>query len=684
MSMIVTIQRRFGSQRWPIGEPPLPTKLYLAPLCLAIAACGSSGGGGDTNGGTGGGGGGTVTDPGNQAPSISGVPATTAVANLPYWFSPSAADAEDDSPVFSASNLPGWSAFDTTTGAITGTPTAGDAGSSTAIEICVSDDEFTTCLPSFSIEVLEPANSGSSCDIKLENGQIYLFDDPAAITVESTLTITSNRISYVGDGSGAGDCADTIDLADRVVIPGLNDNHVHYFNRINAGGHVVAEIDTARSQADVIQILQAAIAIQSVPQVSGNVTVRNFLVTEGGNHAAVLAEGNWPDLTALNAVDRPVFLVEGRLSGGVVNQAAKDFFETANRGGSIQTNGAVGNPTDAAAYLLSLETINDRKEDWMDGNRWAASIAMTAMQNFNGDPVNAFPEIRELYADGTAFLRFHVGVRDTASFLTSPVFTYSDMLRVTSIGEFHTGSDFSSPSSSYDDDAQAMALAGLTTHQHAINSAGDLEQYLALWEQAHTLFNIGILRWRLDHVFDITTAQMDRLRTIGGSIAIQGIGSATGNATAQNLRQVVEHARAIGMNVSGGTDGGNFYVINPWVAIHFFVTGEAEDGGPRRMPAGGEVTVYEALHMYTIGSAYDTFDDDKYGSLEVGKFADLAVLADNPFAIEQSGDLEPLRDVSSVLTIVDGDIVYSNGLVNCNGSSTMWYRRAAGQSCNLP
>ncbi len=682
MSTVVTIRRRFGSQRRSIGETPIPSKLYLAPLCLAIVACGSSGGGGGTDGvavtdPV------TVTDPSNQAPSISGSPATTAVAGVAYLFSPSAADPEGDNPTFSVSNLPGWSLFEETTGAIAGTPTAGDAGSFEGLEVCVSDGEFTTCLPTFSIEVLAPTNSGSSCDIKLENGQIYLFDDPAAINVESTLTITNYRISYVGDASGAGVCAETIDLADRVVIPGLNDNHVHYFNRINAGGHVVAEIDTARSQADVIQILQDAILIQNVPEVSGNVTVRNFLVTEGGNHADVLAEGSWPDLTELNAINRPVFLVEGSLSGGVVNQAAKDFLEAAARGGSIQTNGDVGDPADAAAYLLSLETTNDRKEDWMDGNRWAASVAMTAMQNFNGDPVNAFPEIRELYADGTAFLRFHVGVRDAASFLNSPVYAYSDMLRVTSIGEFHAGSTFSSPSSSYDDDAEAMALAGLTTHQHAINSAGDLEQYLALWEQAHTLFNIGVLRWRLDHVFDITLGQMDRLRTVGGSVGIQGIGSATGNATAQNLRQVVDYARAIGMNVSGGSDGGNFYVINPWVTIYFFVTGDAEDGGSSGMPAGGEVTVYEALHMYTIGSAYDTFDDDKYGSLEVGKFADLAVLADNPFAIEQSGDLRPLRDVSSVLTIVDGDIVYSNGLVSCNGSSDLWYRKAAGQSCNL-
>ena len=657
-------------------------KLCLVPLCLSIVACGSSGGGGDTNGITG-------TDPiaeanpSNQAPSVSGIPATTAVAGLAYFFSPTAADPEGDTPTFSASNLPDWSSFDETTGAITGTPTAADTGNFSGLQVCVSDGEFTTCLPTFSIDVLEPTNNGGDCDIKLENGQIYLFDEPAAINVESTLTITNNRISYVGNSSGAGNCAETIDLEDRVVIPGLNDNHVHYFNRINAGGHVVAEIDTARSQADVIQILQDAIVIQSVPEVSANVTVRNFLVTEGGNHEAVLAEGSWPGLTGLNAVDRPVFLVEGPLSGGVVNQAAKDFFEAAGRGGIIQSNGDVGDPGDAAAYLLSLETTNDRKEDWMDGNRWAASVAMTAMQNFSGDPVNAFAEIRELYDDGTAFLRFHVGVRDTAGFLNSPVYAYSDMLRVTSIGEFHVGSSFSSPSSSYDDDAEEMALASLTTHQHAINSAGDLEQYLDLWEQAHALFNIGALRWRLDHVFDISIGQMDRLLTIGGNIALQGIGSATGNATAQNLRQIVDYARAIGLNVSGGSDGGNFYVINPWVTIHFFVTGDAEDGGLSGMPAGGEVTVYEAVHMYTIGSAYDTFDDDKYGSLEVGKFADLAVLADNPFAIEQSGNLGPLRDVSSVLTIVDGDIVYSNGLVDCNGSSNMWYRKAAGQSCDL-
>ena len=515
------------------------------------------------------------------------------------------------------------------------------------------------------------------CDIKLENAQIYTFDSLA--TQATTLTISGNTIAALGAAATAQSCTQTIDLEGRVVIPGLNDNHVHYFNRINAGGHVVAEMDTARSQADVIRILQEAIAIQAVPAVTGATTVRNFLVTEGGNHQAALIEGSWPDLAALNAVDRPVFLIEGRDSSGWVNQAAKDFFDAAGVG-NVQANGQVFDPVSAKNHLLNLESDADRQADWLDGNRWAASVGMTAMQNFSGEPLNDYPEIVELYAEGVAFLRFHYGVRSSSDFLSTTASPDPDMIRVTSIGEFHQGSNFSNPSANYINDAQEMANAGLTTHQHAINSGSDVEAYIDLWEEADALFGINGLRWRLDHVFDITLSQMNRLNAIGSNIAIQGIGSATGNASVQNLREVYDFSASNGMNLSAGTDGGNFYIINPWVAMHFFITGESETGS-QLMPAGNTVSLYEALHMYTIGSAYDTFDEDKIGSLEVGKFADLAVLAVDPFEIESLGNLDALRDVTSVLTIVDGDIVYSNGWLNCNGSAQLWYRRFAGDSC---
>jgi len=58
--------------------------------------------------------------------------------------------------------------------------------------------------------------------------------------------------------------------------------------------------------------------------------------------------------------------------------------------------------------------------------------------------------------------------------------------------------------------------------------------------------------------------------------------------------------------------------------------------------------------MYTAGSAYLSFDDDKLGSLEKGKLADLAVLSDNPLTVSD----DRFRRISSVLTLQAGRIVY--------------------------
>ena len=523
-------------------------------------------------------------------------------------------------------------------------------------------------------DFLDPSPAATECDIKLTNGQIYTFDENDSIV--SALTMTGNTIQSLGAAAEATTgCATEIDLQGRVVIPGLNDAHVHYFDRINAGGHVVAEIDTARTQQDVINVLNAAIDIQNVAEVSGSVTVRNFLVTEGGNFAAQLVENSWPSISALNGVPRPVFLVEGADNEGWVNQSAKDFFDAAGVG-NVQTDGKVLDVSAAKNYLLGLESDNDRKEDWMDGNRWAASVGMTAMQNFLGEPLNDNPEIVELYADNTAFLRFHFSVSNTTDYLTTPPSPNPDMLRLTSIGEFHSGSAFSAPGNNYGDDALDMAAAGVTTHQHAMNSNSDIEDYLGLWETAVNIDStIEDLRWRLDHVFDISQNQMDRLGAMGGNLSVHGIGGG-GSARDQNLKQTYDG----GINVSGGSDGGNFYAINPWVTMHFFVTGMGQQGNSVIANPNNWLTVYEAVHLYTIGSAYDTFDEKNSGSLEVGKWADLAVLGLDPFNLVNVDDL---INVTSVLTIVDGDIVYSNGLLSCHGSSAMWYRKVTGEICAL-
>lgn len=92
----------------------------------------------------------------NRAPQISGSPGTSVQAESAYLFKPSASDPDGDTLSFSISRRPSWASFNNSTGALSGTPTDGDAGSYTGISISVSDGEFSASLPTFTI-VVEPA-----------------------------------------------------------------------------------------------------------------------------------------------------------------------------------------------------------------------------------------------------------------------------------------------------------------------------------------------------------------------------------------------------------------------------------------------------------------------------------------------------------------------------------------------
>jgi hypothetical protein len=92
-------------------------------------------------------------------PSITGTPTTTVVAGSKYSFQPSASDTDGDALTFSVTNIPKWATFDTTSGLLTGTPTAGDVGSYQSITISVADGKATAQLTPFTIQVTAPPSS---------------------------------------------------------------------------------------------------------------------------------------------------------------------------------------------------------------------------------------------------------------------------------------------------------------------------------------------------------------------------------------------------------------------------------------------------------------------------------------------------------------------------------------------
>jgi hypothetical protein len=94
-----------------------------------------------------------VTQPPNRAPMISGSPPTAVVPGTQYTFMPTASDPDGNPLTFSITNRPAWAAFNAATGALQGTPAAGDVGTTTGVMITVSDGMLTASLPAFNVTV---------------------------------------------------------------------------------------------------------------------------------------------------------------------------------------------------------------------------------------------------------------------------------------------------------------------------------------------------------------------------------------------------------------------------------------------------------------------------------------------------------------------------------------------------
>ena len=88
------------------------------------------------------------------------------------------------------------------------------------------------------------------------------------------------------------------------------------------------------------------------------------------------------------------------------------------------------------------------------------------------------------------------------------------------------------------------------------------------------------------------------------------------------------------------------------MAIHALVNRTTKAGKP--IGRTQRIAVLEALRLYTINSAYQSFDEDRLGSIEVGKLADFVILNRDILTIPK----EEIKDINVDSTIVGGKIVY--------------------------
>ncbi|MGS0691143.1 putative Ig domain-containing protein [Shewanella sp. 30m-9] len=123
---------------------------------------------------------------GNNVPTISGSPSTTVDQDTDYNFIPVGSDADGDDLTYSISNKPTWAWFNTSTGALTGTPTQSDVGTTSGIVITVTDTVGATdSLASFNITVTNindaPTLVNPVADQFASEGTLYSFPSPLGV-----------------------------------------------------------------------------------------------------------------------------------------------------------------------------------------------------------------------------------------------------------------------------------------------------------------------------------------------------------------------------------------------------------------------------------------------------------------------------------------------------------------------
>ena len=107
-----------------------------------------------------------------------------------------------------------------------------------------------------------------------------------------------------------------------------------------------------------------------------------------------------------------------------------------------------------------------------------------------------------------------------------------------------------------------------------------------------------------------------------------------------------------GLQITSGSDGPAYWPLDSLRDLGTCVSRKTWTG--TTVGTDQAISVDEAIRMFTINAAYNAFEENIKGSIESGKIADFAVLAEDPHAVEA----ERIKDIPVDMTVVDGDIAF--------------------------
>ncbi len=524
-------------------------------------------------------------------------------------------------------------------------------------------------------------------ELNLVNGRIHTMD--ARNTIARAVSIRNGRFATVGNTTPArGPNTRVIDLKGRTVVPGIIEGHIHSVSLANRPGyHAILE-----NTASIREIQQELAARRK------DVPEGQWITSMGGWHPNQWAEHRHPTRQELDEAvpDRPVLLYERFTGPCATNSLGKVFFDAADAGApvhpniakvNVSANGVIaaagqanGGPSASALYYLRrLQTFEDKRRSTLDAMKYSASVGLTAHLDqvlfptpgplhpnqilSNLDQYRMYDSWLSLHREGKAIIRLQMNFLQNQNDPALPElkerlrnqfqFFGDDMMMTGAIGEWAAPLG----SGAVWAEAQRLVAEAGWRNENSVQNLATLTQVVEAYERVNKEFDITKLRWMVHHVPVVTADLLSRLRALGCGVQMAAFRWVTSNdpkvIAGTPFRTIVDHGIQVGIH----GDGVHIAPLNPWLHIYFATTGVNSFGQP--VNGNQQITREEALRVFTRGNSWFLRMEDKIGSIEPGKLADLSVLNKDYFAVPD----QEIKQIRSVLTIVDGKIVHNAGAV---------------------
>ncbi|MGH9463617.1 MAG: amidohydrolase [Vicinamibacteria bacterium] len=558
--------------------------------------------------------------------------------------------------------------------------------------------------------------TGPPADLVIRGGKIITLSQERPVA--EALAVSGGRIASLGTtaeiNSFVGPETRVIELDGGLAVPGFIDAHVHLMNL----GLSMMQLDLVgtRSSREIVQKVKAASdTMGGVPDPSQEPPqpLEDDATLEPGTQPTQIAwvlgrgwdqndwqENDFPTAAMIDraVADRPVYLTRIDGHAGWANSKAMELAgidkETPDPAGGEILRDEEGGPTgifiDRANDLIAdiippptdaqLQTAFELAQDAC----LRAGITSLHDASVGAREVEFY---REALTRQALRLRLYLMLDGSDARLLSQFFSHkpeiSPWLTIRSVKLFADGALGSRGAALLEDYADRPEWRGLTllteddvyeiadralfagyqVNVHAIGDAAN-RAVLNAFERAfdeHT--GVSDPRFRIEHAQVLDELDIPRFGALGVIASMQGVQCTSdmpwvvdriGEERAAEGAYVWQKLLLSGAKIANGTDA-PVEKISPLENFYASITRQDQQGQPREgWFADQRMDREQALRSYTLDAAYAAFEEQVKGSLEVGKWADVAVLSKDILTIEP----RQILDTEVLYTVVGGEVVY--------------------------